>query len=121
MTLRTIIKCDGDWQETPCRGFLSVSPDSPVKERARDAGWSRNHGRDLCPAHTRQAAAEEATWTCEKQVTYATQKEARTGLNRVMRERAIYGRGPILKLEERFHWCSQHQGFHLTSKRHSGR
>jgi hypothetical protein len=60
-----------------------------------------------------------AQWVCEKRVTYANEKDARTALNWLMRKRAV--KGPIEQLEQRHHWCRQHEGFHLTSKKWGGR
>lgn len=58
---------------------------------------------------------------CKKRVTYTTEKDARNGLNKLLRQRAVSGTGPVLTLEQRYYWCGEHEGFHLTSKKHSGR
>ena len=117
MSHRIVVSCDADWHGFPCRGALPLPADVAVKERARAAGWTRRAGRDLCPAHSARPDAVP----CEKRVTYATDKEARTALNRLLRARAIQSGGPITRIEQGRHWCDQHQGFHLTSKKRSGR
>lgn len=117
MSTRVVVSCDADWHGFPCRGALPVASDVPLKERARAAGWTRRSGRDLCPAHSRRADAVP----CDKRVTYATDKEARTALNKLMRVRAVQSGGPVTYIEQGRYWCEQHQGFHLTSKKRSGR
>lgn len=62
-----------------------------------------------------------AYWVCKKRVTYTTEKEAGTALNRVLVKRAARGNGPLEAIEVRYHWCRQHDGFHLTSKTWGGR
>lgn len=116
MSRRAVITCDADWYGFPCRGALPMPADA-TREQVRDAGWTRRAGRDLCPAHSRRPDAVP----CEKRVTYATDKEARTALNKLMHVRAVQSGGPITSMEQGRHWCEQHQGFHLTSKKHSGR
>lgn len=117
MTRRTVVSCDASWFGFPCRGALPLPPDVAVNDRLGVAGWTRRQGRDLCPAHSRRPDAVP----CTKQVTYADEREAAKALTRLMRVRAVQGSGPITKMEERSHWCEQHDGYHLTSKRHEGR
>jgi hypothetical protein len=58
--------------------------------------------------------------TCTKR-RYATHKDAKGALNRLMRERAVGGSGPVTKLEERYYHCVECDAFHVTSKKWSGR
>ena len=117
MSTRIVVSCDAAWEGFPCRGALPLPADVPIKERARAAGWTRREGRDLCPAHSLRDDAVP----CEKRQTYADQKEAGAALNRLMHLRAVQSKGPITKMEQGYYWCTQHRGFHLTSKRRSGR